>query len=506
MAFPTAHSERLCRGLFVGAGTAAVAGVVALAYGADVSGGAEFARAGAWYLGHQLRENLLLWIVLVPTALVGALFAVVAWRARAAYAAQLKRGAVPAREKEAVSRERVRREAQQVVDKALRATRDRPGTLVDALLGLPVDLGAEGLLLEPGQVAAEITLQMPMERMAVGTLPLPLYGDVLARLRGVLGIGEVGDGRLDLRSGEVVEAMRVVLGHGVRGVKARLQVLSRTGHALTLEELEMPAPVLRDVVQAIEGLRGVVLVAAPRGQGASTMLYAMAHYIDRHLQRPGLVASVERPVRRELPFLHQTDVGGSDPARVLAGVLGGPHRAVVVRHLDDEESLRVAFASAEQRLIVGCLAASSAAQAIQRAAAAVGRERVAARLALATGQRLLQRLCPVCRADAPPSAQEVAQLSALGARAAVGTASRGRGCDSCGRTGYAGKLLVFEVIKPGEAVAHALAAGDDAWRAVYGMEGNLDLLTAALAEVQRGRTSVGQVIAMAQAAQRREAR
>jgi type II secretory ATPase GspE/PulE/Tfp pilus assembly ATPase PilB-like protein len=205
--------------------------------------------------------------------------------------------------------------------------------------------------------------------------------------------------------------------------------------------------------------------------------------------------------------LHQTEIGGGDPARVISAVLAGRYRAVLVRYLDDAESLRVAFAGAEQRLVVGCVAARSAAEAIAHAAAAVGHERLRARLALATGQRLLRRLCPVCRAAAPLTAQEAAQLAALGARDVPGVAQRGKGCDRCGHTGYAGQLLVCEVIAGGDTVTRALAANDDnGWRAAYREEGNRDLLTAALAEVQRGRTSATEALAMEHKTRRSAAR
>jgi type II secretory ATPase GspE/PulE/Tfp pilus assembly ATPase PilB-like protein len=64
-------------------------------------------------------------------------------------------------------------------------------------------------------------------------------------------------------------------------------------------------------------------------------------------------------------------------------------------------------------------------------------------------QRLLRRLCPLCKAQAPVSESIRSRLESLGARKLEGVFYKGTGCEECRGTGYRGRIGIFELLAIG---------------------------------------------------------
>src|SRR6516165_1560308 len=61
-------------------------------------------------------------------------------------------------------------------------------------------------------------------------------------------------------------------------------------------------------------------------------------------------------------------------------------------------------------------------------------------------QRLVRRICPLCREECEVSSVVRERLETIGAKRIEGTSYRGTGCEECRGTGYRGRIGIFELL------------------------------------------------------------
>ncbi len=122
---------------------------------------------------------------------------------------------------------------------------------------------------------------------------------------------------------------------------------------------------------------------------------------------------------------------------------------------------------------------------------------VAATLRVVVGQRLLRRICPSCRKPAQLEPAQRAWLEGvLGEQRATKLSFQaGSGCGHCNRTGYQGRIGVYEMLEPDEAMRTALRKDDsDAFAlAARRVKGYRPMLASALELAAKGVTTLAEV-------------
>jgi MSHA biogenesis protein MshE len=122
---------------------------------------------------------------------------------------------------------------------------------------------------------------------------------------------------------------------------------------------------------------------------------------------------------------------------------------------------------------------------------------VASSVQVVLAQRLLRRVCESCSAAHEPTPQEVEWLESEGVeRGHWGLLKHGRGCSHCNGTGYHGRMGVYEMLEMTQDLVDAAAHEDNTHfmqAARNYLKGNT-LVDAALNEMKRGHTSVGEVM------------
>ncbi|MCC6748957.1 MAG: Flp pilus assembly complex ATPase component TadA [Deltaproteobacteria bacterium] len=491
MGLQGASSERVSNWLFGAAGALVVAGAVSLVVGSAPESWLEFGLAVRWYVVRQLRENPLALPATILAGVATLAWLVVSRRAARRYEREEAAGALPAREVGVLEDRALVRWARSLLEPELTRTHPRVERVADVLLGAPVDVGASELVLEPGPMVVDLSLRMSMDRVTVTTMSRELYAQVLVHFRRVLGLAGDGEGQLDLRSADAVEQLRVVLRSGPEGTVMRVQVLGRAGATLTLDELKLPPAVHEELVRALGATRGLVLVSGPAGHGVGTTLYAALHHVNHERQRTGLIATLEETVRHALPFAHQTELGRGHAPRVLEKVLARPAKVLLVRPAAEAETVRMVVEAARTRLVLATLGSVDAREAILKAVDCAGATAVGETLLLSVGQRLARRLCPACRVEARPSADEMT----VGGVSSDAVFYASRGCQACGYTGLAGRHPIFEALRRDEELARALQHGAPAAALAAALDRRAagGLMAAGLAEAGRGHLSLAEL-------------
>ncbi len=307
------------------------------------------------------------------------------------------------------------------------------------LLGKAVLMGASDIHIEPtGPVSiARFRIDGVLEPEI--SLPRERHDNLVNVLFGKSGIDlsdfhRLRDGRFSFGFAGRTLDVRFASSPTVEGPMVVLRILDDTRSLTRLQDLgytEWNKAIIQDLIRHPHG---VILMVGPTGSGKTTTLYSVLSQLNDAMRK---ILTIEDPVEIKLPSVQQVQVNikaGVTFANAIRGFLRQDPDVILVGEIRDEETAREAFRAANTgHLVLTTLHANSAVEAVSRLVD-LGLEsyRVAEATLGVVAQRLLRRLCTVCRVPAPLPAMP-------------GAFGRGPGCEDC-RAGYVSRSVVAEVL------------------------------------------------------------
>ncbi|MDP9347598.1 MAG: type IV-A pilus assembly ATPase PilB [Gemmatimonadota bacterium] len=306
------------------------------------------------------------------------------------------------------------------------------------------------------------------------------------------------DGRLKLRLGTRVIDFRVSTLPTLFGEKIVLRILDMGNLTLDLEKFGMEPRAEQDFMRAIMNPYGMVLVTGPTGSGKTTTLYSALSKINTPEVN---IMTAEDPVEYNLHGINQvqirTEIGMGFPAALKAFLRQDPN-IIMVGEIRDIDTGGIAIKAAlTGHLVLSTLHTNDAPSTITRMID-MGIEpfNVASAVNLITAQRLARRICSNCKE--PVKYPEEYLLGAGLKREEVDgvTFYRGRGCDSCGGSGYKGRQGLYEVMAMSPTLRRMILQGASTaeLQAQAISEGMLTLRMDGMKKVARGITTLEEVI------------
>jgi len=246
---------------------------------------------------------------------------------------------------------------------------------------------------------------------------------------------------------------------------------------------------------------GIIVVTGPTGSGKSTTLYAALNY----LKTPTLnITTVEDPVEYRLAGINQIQVKpeiGLDFARCLRAILRQDPDIVLIGEIRDKETVEIAIkASLTGHLVLSTFHTNDAPSTISRLAyMGIERYLLASTLNLVVAQRLVRRICETCKEPVALPDEILTRLKVTRKQTAGVTFYQGQGCAACGKTGYHGRLPIFEFLVVDEDMAERITAGQSEkdLRQAARRQGGGDLLQSGVRAVFQGLTTAEEVIRVA---------
>ncbi|MQM36493.1 hypothetical protein KBTX_00477 [wastewater metagenome] len=240
--------------------------------------------------------------------------------------------------------------------------------------------------------------------------------------------------------------------HGERMV---LRLLPERSDLDKLQDLGFIGEDVDELSELFSRPHGLVLLTGPTGSGKSTTLHAalrMQPLIERN------VLTVEDPVEYRVPAVCQTEVNqrsGYGFSNALRYFLRHDPDVILVGEIRDDETARAAIdASSTGHLVLSTLHVGSIFGVVPRLKLlGVDVETIAENLVGVINQRLVRRICPMCRVAIGPT---TAQREWLGLETDQ-PVYEGAGCRHCRGTGYLGRVPVYEMLLPDRDVADAIA-------------------------------------------------
>ncbi|KJS11782.1 MAG: type II secretion system protein E [Peptococcaceae bacterium BRH_c8a] len=259
------------------------------------------------------------------------------------------------------------------------------------------------------------------------------------------------DGRVSMRiEGRTID-IRVATLPAAFGERVTMRLLDRSSRIITLEELGVVPEMLKKYKHALDIPYGFILVTGPTGSGKSTTLYASLAAVDRVEKN---VITVEDPIEYRMDEVNQIQINpkaGLTFASGLRSILRSDPDIIMVGEIRDKETARIAIESAlTGHLVFSTLHTNDAAGAISRLTEMeIEPFLTASSLVCVLAQRLARVLCPHCKRSHPMSRQElldiVADFPLVEGEQQV-TLYRAVGCMRCNKTGYRGRIGIYEML------------------------------------------------------------
>ena len=270
------------------------------------------------------------------------------------------------------------------------------------------------------------------------------------------------DGRIRLRLQDRQVDVRVATLPTLLGESVVLRLLDKEHGRIALSDLGMAPDTLAQFSQVIARPHGIVLATGPTGSGKTTTLYAAVDLIRTGREK---ILTVEDPVEYQLTGVPQVAVNdkiGVTFATALRALLRQDPDVMLVGEIRDSETAEIATQAAlTGHLVLSTLHTNDAPSALTR----LLELRVAPYLVASTvegvlAQRLVRKVCEVCRKEAPVQAGEAEVINANGYHAE--RLWRGAGCPECRGTGYRGRHGIYELLIVNDDVRTELQRGGGA--------------------------------------------
>jgi type II secretory ATPase GspE/PulE/Tfp pilus assembly ATPase PilB-like protein/ActR/RegA family two-component response regulator len=302
------------------------------------------------------------------------------------------------------------------------------------------------------------------------------------------------DGRFKMKLHHKSADVRVSTLPALYGEKVVMRMLGATAPP-NLQSMEFSDWQLSTLTDCLNQPQGMILLTGPTGSGKTTTLYSM---MSRRRSPEINIVTVEDPIEYELPGINQVQVNsraGLTFAGTLRSILRQDPDVILVGEIRDLETAGVAFQAANTgHLVLSTLHTDDTFGAIIRLLdLGVDRSLISSSLSLIVAQRLARRVCPECKEPYTPPPEV---LQKLHLKESDQVFYRGRGCPSCGKTGYAGRVGIYEMLRVTNTMKDLIRqnASESALRRAAAVAGSATLLEDAMCKVRRGVTNPDEVV------------
>ncbi|OHB71047.1 MAG: pilus assembly protein PilB [Planctomycetes bacterium RBG_16_43_13] len=306
------------------------------------------------------------------------------------------------------------------------------------------------------------------------------------------------DGRilLDIK-GKPVD-LRVSTLPTIYGESVVMRVLDRSVVKLDLENIGLREDEIRLTKDLINLPHGILIVTGPTGSGKTTTLYSALNYVNDVKWK---IITTEDPVEYDLDGIVQCQINedvGVNYASLLRSILRQDPDTILVGEIRDLETADIAIESAlTGHLVLSTLHTNDAPSAITRLIdLGVEPFLICATLEAIIAQRLVRKICTKCKEEITPTEDMLIELGLQPQDIKGKKFCWGKGCETCNKTGYKGRIALFEIMLLTEKIKELILkrASTDAIRSTAREQGMRMLRESGLLAIYDGHTSIEEVV------------
>jgi type IV pilus assembly protein PilB len=369
-----------------------------------------------------------------------------------------------------------------------------------------VNMRASDIHVEPFEDRVRIRYRIDGVLVERDSPPRRLLGALLSRLK-ILANMDIAerrrpqDGRIKVTVGEKQLDLRVSVLPTNHGQSAVMRVLDKDSIKVGVRQLGLSETNFRTFKNLIRRPNGIILVTGPTGSGKTTTLYAALNELNRPDTK---IITAEDPVEYYLPGVNQVEVKhhiGLDFAKIIRAMLRQAPNVILVGEMRDNETAQMGIqASLTGHLVFSTLHTNDAPGAITRMIdMGVPSYLVSSSVIAVLAQRLVRVVCSKCKQPHTPTEAQLEAAGITPEMAASAKFMKGKGCGNCGKSGYRGRLGIFELMLMTNKIREQAFAGvstQELRRAALS-QGMITLYQDGIRKVLNGTTTIEEVFRVA---------
>lgn len=335
--------------------------------------------------------------------------------------------------------------------------------IVDVILNNAVDAKASDIHIEPSDNDVRVRYRIDGVLHTFLQLPVSVHSAIISRIKILcnMKIDEQRlpqDGRFHMDFGAKSVDFRVSTLPLMFGEKIVMRLLDKSTGVPTLDQLGVRGKNLSWITDNIKKPHGIFLITGPTGSGKSTTLYSLLSLLNN----PNVnIITLEDPVEYFMAGVNQSQINpdiGLTFAAGLRSILRQDPNVIMVGEIRDQETAELAVhAALTGHLVFSTLHTNNSIGAIPRLMN-MGIEPflLSASMNLVMAQRLVRKLCQECRKEIEMSSivekEILKQITDIPTDYLEGFDPKKLkiygpvGCEKCAKTGYKGRLGIFEVL------------------------------------------------------------
>lgn len=384
---------------------------------------------------------------------------------------------------------------------------EAPATkLVNDIIKKALSTRASDIHFEPIRTETLVRIRIDGILRLFTTYPKALHPAIVARLKimGGLKIDEKRlpqDGRAEIRLKAEQRAvdLRVSTLPVMFGEKVVLRILDKEISVMSIDTIGFCKQNLDKLKKLIQSSQGLIMICGPTGCGKTTTSYAICNQI-RSIEKN--IISVEDPVEYQIDLVNQVQVHskiGLDFSNALRAILRQDPDIILVGEIRDFETAQMSVQAAlTGHLVVCTFHTNDTPTAITRLVdIGIMPFLVASSVSCVIAQRLIRQICPRCKKEYKPSAEEWEAV--FGKQFMLPKKIyKGTGCINCQNTGYYGRTAVSEILVLTERLRRAMVKNPDTdtLMNIAREEGIVTLKEDALTKVVDGITALDEILRM----------
>lgn len=373
--------------------------------------------------------------------------------------------------------------------------------LVNMIISSAVQQEASDIHLDPGEHKLLVRYRVDGTLRTERELPSSMHRVISTRLKimGNLNIAEKRipqDGRFELEVNFKKIDVRISTLPTIHGEKVVLRILDVQNAIKKISELGFSQANEEKFRKIITSPYGIVLITGPTGSGKTTTLYSALNKLNSEEVN---IITIEDPVEYQLDGINQVQVNPAADltfANGLRSILRQDPNIIMVGEIRDAETAEIAIRAAlTGHLVLSTLHTNDAISSLTRLIdMGIAPYLVSSSIVGIVAQRLVRRICPDCKTEIEPTAEEKALFTQLGLSPTH--VYKGTGCGSCNRTGFRGRVAIHEVLLIDDALREMITQGASlsAIRQYAESKGFSTMMHEGIEKVLGGQTTVAEVL------------
>lgn len=268
------------------------------------------------------------------------------------------------------------------------------------------------------------------------------------------------DGRILTKVNGIDIDLRVSTLPTVNGEKIVIRVLDKSANNISRNNLGLDESDEKKLRRIISKPHGIILSTGPTGSGKSTTLYSILKELNDESRN---IITIEDPVEFSIEGINQVNVNyktGLTFSYGLRSILRQDPDVIMVGEIRDAETSKIAMRAAiTGHLVLSTLHTNDAPSTIIRLIdMGIEPYLIATSIVGVISQRLIRIVCPNCSENYEASSYEKKLLNIdVNEKVII---KRKIGCNKCNKTGYKGRVGVFEIMEIDQEIREYITNGE----------------------------------------------